>query len=125
MTYPIFVDEYGKFLNETSIYEIPMDEETLKTIYDLASYSALLFGAVYTVTGFGLFMLKEWGRILAVIISGFNVVYSIFLFFVQPAAIAEILLHLLIIWYLMKPDVRENFTRKISIEERILGNQNP
>ena len=123
-SYPVFVEEYGKLVNQ-SFGNITISEEDLKTIYEMASYIAALFGFVYLITGFGLFTLKEWGRILAVLVAGFNVIYSIFLFFVQPLAGVEIAVNLFIIWYLMKPDVREKFSRKITIEERILGDQNP
>jgi len=84
-----------------------------------------LYGIVYLLAGFGLFTLKEWGRILTVLIAGFNVVYSIFLVFIQPLIAVEIAINILVIWYLMKPEIREKFSRKITIEERILGDQNP
>ncbi|AAB91156.1 MULTISPECIES: DUF2127 domain-containing protein [Archaeoglobus] len=123
-SYPVFVEEYGKLLNQ-SLGNMPVSEEDLKTVYEMASYMAVTFGIVYLLAGFGLLTLKEWGRILTILIAGVNFVYSIFLFFIQPLAAVEIAINLLIIWYLMKPEVREKFSRKISIEERILGDQNP
>ncbi len=123
-SYSVFVEEYGKYLNQ-SFGNITTTKENIEMTYEMVSYVAALFGFVYLLAGFGLFTLKEWGRILAVLIAGFNVVYSIFLFFVQPLAAFEIAVNLLIIWYLMKQDVREKFSRKITIEERILGDQNP
>lgn len=126
VTYPIFAEEYGRFLNQSmNISGVPYEisEEFLSKLYDIAAYIGIFFGAIYTVTGLGLFTLKEWGRIAAVVIAGFNVLYGIFLAFVQPVAVTEILLNLLVIWYLMRSDIRDRFTRKMSIEDRILGNQ--
>ncbi|WP_202318508.1 DUF7144 family membrane protein [Archaeoglobus neptunius] len=126
--FPTFVQEYSKFLNESANVtglQTGMSEDMMLKLYETASYIAIVMGAIYITAGFGLFTLREWGRVLTVLISGFNVIYSIFLAFIQPMAIVDIALNLVVIWYLMRPDVREKFTRKISIEERILGNQNP
>ncbi|WP_456328729.1 DUF7144 family membrane protein [Archaeoglobus sp.] len=123
-SYPIFAEEYEKLLNQ-SFSNISITGEDLKTVYEMASYMAALYGIVYLLAGFGLFTLKEWGRILTVLIAGFNVVYSIFLVFIQPLIAVEIAINILVIWYLMKPEIREKFSRKITIEERILGDQNP
>uniref|UniRef100_A0A7C3VBM3 DUF7144 domain-containing protein n=1 Tax=Archaeoglobus fulgidus TaxID=2234 RepID=A0A7C3VBM3_ARCFL len=123
-SYPVFVEEYGKFINQ-SFGNIPLSNEDLERIYEVASYMAVFLGSVYLMAGYGLLTLREWGRILTVLIAGFNVLYGIFLFFLQPLVAFEIAINLLIIWYLMKPEVREKFSRKITIEERILGNQNP
>ncbi len=122
VAYPIFVEEYGKMLNE-SMMGIPAEdmEEVISTMYDTAAYIAIVFGLLYIAAGWGLFSLKEWGRIATILLSGFNVLYGIFLAFVLPYVVVGIILNLLIIWYLMKPDIRERFTRKMSIEERILG----
>ncbi len=122
-SYPIFVEEYGKYLNQ-SFGNITAAKEDIEIVYEMASYVAALFGFIYLLAGFGLFTLKEWGRILAVFVAGFNVLCSIFLFFVQLLAAFEIAFNLVIIWYLMRPDVREKFSKKITIEERILGDQN-
>ncbi len=123
-SYPVFVEEYEKLLNQ-SLGDMPISEEDLKSIYEMSAYMAASFGIVYLIAGFGLLTLREWGRILTILIAGFNVVYSIFLLFIQPVIAVEIAVNLVIIWYLMKPEVREKFSRKISIEERILGDQNP
>ncbi len=121
ISYPMFVEEYGKILNESmNVSGLPVDE-MLSSLYDTASYMAVMFGFLYIAVGWGLFFLKEWGRIGAILLSGFNVLYGIFLAFILPTAVVDIALNLLVIWYLMKPDVRERFTRKMSIEERILG----
>ncbi len=121
VAYPIFVEEYGRMLNESMNISGIKADEIIPVLYDTASYIAVLFGSLYILIGMGLFFLKEWARIGAVLISGFNVLYGIFLAFVLPSALVDILLNLLVIWYLMKPDIREKFTRKMSIEERILG----
>lgn len=123
--YPIFSEEYKVLLNQSMYGMVNITEELLTEIYDTVVYVAIFFGAVYAVVGFGLFTMREWGRIGTVILAGFNVLYGIFLMFIQPLAAVSIVLNLVIIWYLMRPEIREKFTRKISIEDRVLGNQNP
>jgi len=125
VAYPIFSEEYKVLLNQSMYGMANVTEELLKEIYDTLIYVAIFFGAVYAVVGFGLFTMREWGRIATVILAGFNVLYGIFLMLIQPLAAVSIVLNLLVIWYLMRPEVRDKFTRKISIEDRVLGNQNP
>ncbi len=110
-SYPVFVEEYEKLLNQ-SLGDMPISEEDLKSIYEMSAYMAASFGIVYLIAGFGLLTLREWGRILTILIAGFNVVYSIFLLFIQPVIAVEIAVNLVIIWYLMKPEVREKFLQK-------------
>ncbi len=127
VAYPIFVEEYGRLLNQSMGMSrmINISEELVSEIYDTVTYVAIFFGVIYVAVGLGLFMMKEWGRIGTVILAGFNVLYGIFLAFIQPLTAIAVILNLLVIWYLMRPEIREEFTRKISIEERVLGNQNP
>ncbi len=66
-------------------------------------------------------MLKEWGRILAIVLCGINVVYFVFVSFVNVKAVIYAIVNLIVIWYLMK---RGDVFKEKSIEERILD-QNP
>jgi len=122
IAYPLFKEEYSMLLNQ-SFYGVNISEETFLQIYDAVAYIAVFFGIIYALMGLGLFMMREWGRIGTVILAGFNVLYGIFLVFIQPIGALPALLNIIIIWYLMRPDVRDRFRRKLSIEDRILGNQ--
>ncbi len=122
----VMLKKYGYILNETfkqlGITEVGR-EILLKALNFLALFS-IVFGSIYVITGYGLWTLKEWGRVLAVIICGINAIYGIFVLFTDLSAIIYVVVNLLIIWYLMRRDIRESFRVK-SIEERILGDQNP
>ena len=117
---------YGPMLNETfSKMGIAKIEKSMlmKALSGLAFLSIVL-GGIYTATGYGLWTLKEWSRILAIIICGINTIHGIFMSFMDLSAIIYVIINLLIIWYLMRRDIKESFRAK-SIEERILGDQNP
>ena len=117
VAFPVFVKEYGKILNET----MPVDEQMLEMIYNAIAYIAIVFGAVYAVTGWGLLNMYGWSRIVAIILAGMNVVYGLFMVFADLLMIAEIAINVVIIWYLMRSDIKEKFGKRKSIEERVLG----
>ena len=119
-----YSDAIREMLNQSGIV-LEVNKEILEGIILTSSYLAIFIGSAYLIAGFGLWKLKEWGRIATIIISGINVVYGLFIVFIDPLASFEIALNVVIIWYLMRRNVRERFVRKISIEERILGDQNP
>lgn len=121
IAYPIFKEEYSMLINQ-SFYGVNISEEEFLQVYDAVSYIVIFFGAVYALMGLGLFMMKEWARIGTVVLAGFNVLYGIFLVFIQPIGALPIILNLIVIWYLMRPEIRDRFARKLSIEDRILGN---
>jgi uncharacterized membrane protein (DUF2068 family) len=120
---PIILKEYGDFLNETMEgAPVPLTEDVLKSMLFALSVLVIVLGMIYFAIGLGLWWLKNWARIAAVFLSGLNVVYGLFVVFINPFALIEIIINVLIIWYLMRKDVREAFGRKLSIEERVLGN---
>ncbi len=119
LTLQIFMKEYKQIvaqLNATGI-----GENMIAQLYDAVAYAAIIVGVIYAIVGMGLLSMQSWARIVAVILAGINVVYSLFVVFLDPLAIVSIVINVLIIWYLMRPDVRESFGKKMSIEERILG----
>ncbi len=119
VAFPIFVKEYGEILNETMLVQV--DEQMLEMVYNAIAYMAIGFGAAYAVTGWGLLNMYGWSRIVAIILAGMNVVYGLFMVFADPVMIVEVLINLVIIWYLMRSDIKEKFGKKVSIEERVLG----
>ncbi len=136
LTFPVFVEEYRLVLNQTinsssfltnqSMLEnqtlFPVTKGDVELLYMLIAYVAIAAGSIYAVTGAGLWLLKEWARIVAVMLSGIAMIYSFLAVFFDPVLIVQLVLNLLVIWYLMKRDVREAFRGEhLSIEERILG----
>jgi len=93
----------------------------LEEIYDTVVFSLVLVGLVYLFCSIGLLMLKNWARFLAIFLFAFQMLYSTLLFLYDPFAIIYIIIGVLAIWYLLRKDVLEAFSRKASIEERILG----
>ncbi|MDI9611018.1 MAG: hypothetical protein QXQ38_02725 [Archaeoglobaceae archaeon] len=101
-------------------YEIPL--ELLKETYDIVLVLVLLIGVLFLVNAIGLFALKNWARVLAIALFGFQILYSALILPYDPLAVINIAIGALVIWYLLRKEVKEKFSRKsLSIEERILG----
>ncbi len=115
----VMLENYSDVLNEA--FGVKVNESIVKSTLNFVSTFSLIFGVLYLSAGFGLWMLKEWGRILAIVLCGINVVYFVFVSFVNVKAVIYAIVNLIVIWYLMK---RGDVFKEKSIEERILD-QNP
>ncbi len=113
------IKEISEILNESFGVDVKMED--LKNFYTTFGYFLALFGFIYLLAGWGLFKLKEWGRILTILVCSLNAAYGFFVSLVFPLIFFDVALNLLIIWYLMKIDVKKAFATKKSIEERVLG----
>ncbi len=113
-----FASDYVRIFEESGI---SIDEETLEKFYDFSAYAMVALGLLYSAAGWGLLNLKEWGRILAVVLCGLNAAYGLMMTLLDPIFVAEVAINVAIVWYLMRGDTRRAFGRKVSIEERILG----
>lgn len=72
--------------------------------------AALLFAAVMVMTGVGLLRLRNWGRILAIVLSVVTVcVFFMGVIFLEPMSIITVALNIWIIVYLLKPPVKAAF----------------
>ena len=125
---PLFSEEYRLMINQTfnqslnqTIFPLELQGEMLETFYSAVAAIAITLGIIYTITGLGLWSLKEWARIMTVILCGLSVLYSLIGIFFDPLLLVQLAVNLLIIWYMMRRDVREAFGKRTSIEERILG----
>jgi uncharacterized membrane protein (DUF2068 family) len=125
---PLFSKEYRLMINQTlnqslnqTLFPLELQGEMLEVFYSAVAAIAITVGVIYTITGLGLWSLKEWARILTVILSGLGVLYSLIGIFFDPLLLIQLTVNLIIIWYLMRRDIREAFGKKMSIEERILG----
>jgi uncharacterized membrane protein (DUF2068 family) len=79
---------------------------------------ALMFAALYAVTGYGLWALKNWGRILALVLTaigllltlvGLAAVFANFGMSLLIWQIIRIAICAWIIWYLLQPTVKQAF----------------
>ncbi|ABF40158.1 hypothetical protein Acid345_1155 [Candidatus Koribacter versatilis Ellin345] len=78
----------------------------------------IFIGALNAVCGFGLWGLKEWGRMLTIILTGIGLVFAVLGLFVSMLHFNLITMFLtlvrmgiavLVIWYLMQPHVKAAF----------------
>jgi hypothetical protein len=85
-----------------------------------AALFCLVFAAIAATAGYGLWSLKEWGRILCIVLAVIALVLSLpslfamtlhFGFFLGGFHLLRIAIEVLIIWYLMQPQVRALFQR--------------
>ena len=77
----------------------------------------LLFAVVAALAGYGVWTLREWGRILCIVLAAITVVLSLpgllFMgftwFFLGGYRVIKLAINALIIWYLMQPQIRSLF----------------
>ncbi len=113
----LFKDEIRKELEkQIEIKDINYNQLILLTTL-IGIFSAIL----YLSAALGLLMLKEWGRKIALIISSLHIVYGILVIKFIYFAIPNLTMGFLIFVYLNQKDVKAEFKKKTTIEERILG----
>ncbi|MEM4539876.1 MAG: hypothetical protein QXP46_00045 [Archaeoglobaceae archaeon] len=109
-----------EFKHIADIYGI--SEDVFDEVYDTMAISVFLIGLVYFINSAGIFMLKNWARLLAIILFSFQMLYSLLLIYYDPFAAIYIAISIAVIWYLLRADIAETFKgKKMSIEERVLG----
>ncbi len=78
----------------------------------------IMFAVLYGVTGYGLMALKNWGRIIAIMLMILGVVFGIigllgsFALFMMSAFVFRIVMLAIdawILWYLFQPHVKQAF----------------
>jgi hypothetical protein len=73
-------------------------------------------GAAVAIIGYGLFQLREWARITAIVFAGIGLVLA-FLSFLHPfgfglmGRLFRLGVNALIIWYLIQPQIRGRFSK--------------
>jgi hypothetical protein len=101
-------------------YELP--GSIFEELYDLVSVVIVALALLFLLSAAGILMLKNWARILTVILFAFQLTSSVLLLPYDPLSVTNVLIAALVIWYLLRKDVRDIFkARRLSIEERILG----
>lgn len=78
----------------------------------------LLLAVLYALTGYGLWSLKNWGRIIAIIFTalgligtllGFVTVFSSFGMAIVVGQVIKLAICAWILWYLFQPNVKQAF----------------
>ncbi len=83
----------------------------------------LLFSILYLFTGIGLLMRNEAFRKVGVGIGGLHLVYGFLTVYIPMIAGLNLAIGSVVIYYLTRKEVKEEFVKSISIEERILGEE--
>lgn len=89
----------------------------------LGAAFTLVFAVVAALAGYGVWTLREWGRILCIVLAGISILLSLpgllfmglhFGFFLGGYRMVKLAINALIIWYLMQPQIRSLFQRSVS-----------
>jgi hypothetical protein len=73
----------------------------------------LVFACISALAGYGIWTLREWGRILCIVLAVLSVLFSLpgllfhmpFGFFLGGYRIIKIAIQVLIVWYLVQPQI--------------------
>jgi hypothetical protein len=80
----------------------------------------LIFAVIAALAGYGVWTLREWGRILCIVLAAVSIVLSLpgllfmglhFGFFLGGYRLIKLAISVLITWYLLQPQIRSLFQR--------------
>jgi hypothetical protein len=81
----------------------------------------LVFAVVAALVGYGVWMLRQWGRILCIVLAGISILLLLFpallfmglhwFFVLGRYRLINLAISVLTIWYLMQPQIRSLFQR--------------
>jgi hypothetical protein len=89
----------------------------------LGAAFTLVFAVVAALAGYGVWTLREWGRILCIVLAGISIVLSLpgllftglhFGFFLGGYRMVKLAINALIIWYLVQHQIKSLFRRTVS-----------
>lgn len=81
----------------------------------LGTIIGVLFGAALLYLAYGLWTLQSWAWATTLLLQGLNALVAVIVIFTSPGAIGawiSLLLAAVIIYYLLRPDVRDDFGRR-------------
>ena len=118
-----FKSMYPMIREQIKEFDETITPEMLENVLRVTSVLMLTSGIISIVIGWGLWNMFNWARIGAIVFSGFGVLSGLISAFAQPFFAFEIVVNLLVIWYLMKSEIIQAFVggKRRSIEEEILG----
>ncbi len=82
---------------------------------NLAAIIGVIFGIALLYLAYGMWTLQDWAWWTTVVLEGINAIFAIVALVVAPGAIATwitLALALIIIAYLVQPNVRDDFVRR-------------
>lgn len=80
----------------------------------LGATSSLVFACIAALAGYGVWTLREWGRILCIVLAVISILFSLpgllflglhFGFFLGGYRVIKIAIQVLIVWYLVQPQI--------------------
>ncbi len=107
------------FRQEAKNYGI--ENEDVEGLIPYVAWFGLGFSLLYLLTGIGLVMRSETARKAGMAIGILHGIYGLLAVYIPPIAALNLVIATTLIYYLRRDDVREEFVRSVSIEERILG----
>src|SRR5271165_6101774 len=94
----------------------------------LGSTFSLVFACVAALAGYGVWTFREWGRILCIVLAGISLLVSLpglllmglhLSLFFGGYRLIKIAINVLIIWYLVQPQIRSLFLRSTPVLPRV------
>ena len=113
----LFKDEIRRELEK----QIKIENIDYNQLILLATLIGILSSLLYLFASIGLLMLKEWGRKIALVLSSLHVAYGILIIKFINLALPNLIAGFLIFAYLNRKDVKAEFRKEVTIEEKILG----
>jgi len=94
----------------------------------LGAAFTLIFAVVAALAGYGVWTLREWGRILCIVLAGISLLISLpglllmgihLSLFLGGYRLVKVAINVLIIWYLVQPQIRSLFQRSAPALPRV------
>lgn len=120
VTILIAQDEFTKaFKEETEVYGI--EEADIEKLLPYVAGIGFVFSLVYLFTGIGLIVRNETFRKTGIGIGILHGIYGLLTISMFAISALNLATAFLLIFYLTRKDVRDEFVKTVSIEEKVLG----
>ncbi|AIY89284.1 hypothetical protein [Geoglobus acetivorans] len=116
-----FISEFEKSVSSAG-YEIPENIDT-DQIANAFIVTSVVFSILYLLSGIGLLLRRNWGRNVAIIVSAFHLMYGLISLGMISISLPNLAIGAGLLFYLTRPQIKSEFEKTISIEERILGKE--
>lgn len=118
--YDLMKGEFERILENLNATHLT--SQTFDILYEITCFATLFFGVLYLIVAAGVLALRNWARISAIVLLVLQFVYSLAMVYIDPFSILGVAIAAVLVWYLLRKEVKEKFSGKsMSIEERVLG----
>ncbi len=107
------------FRQEAANYGV--DETDIENLVPYVAWFGMGFSLLYLLTGIGLIMRSETARKAGMAIGVLHGIYGLLAIYIPLIAAFNLAIAAVLLYYLRRSDVRDEFVKSVSIEERILG----